>query len=77
MLFKTRYTLETLESMKAILREKQLDRITAFVSNNTWIFFQPEPRCSSQRLATLFSPLIRITKVSRSKHALLILQPYI
>ncbi len=75
MLFKTRYTLETLDSLKTLTRDGRLHKITAFISNNVWIFFRPEPQCSLRTIAGLFSPLTQIFRVSRSqKNALIVLR---
>jgi hypothetical protein len=74
MLFKTRYSQETLECFKSLIHEESLlGKITGFISNERWIYFEPDAfyRLSSRKMKTLFP--VKITRVKgegRKKHTL-------
>jgi hypothetical protein len=71
MLLRTRYSQETVERFKALVREeKRVKRITCFISNNTWIYFKARPLCTLITLRTLLNPL-KITRIKGDDHALL------
>jgi hypothetical protein len=50
-----------------------LARITAFISNNTWIYFEPEPMHTLAKLRAMLAP-VKITRARGSKHALISLK---
>jgi len=44
MLFRARYSQETLESFKSLVHdEKLMKKITGFIVRNKWIYFRPVP----------------------------------
>ena len=71
MLLKTRYSQETLESFKSIVRDDmRLERITGFISNNAWIYFEPTPMHTLCKLRALLAP-VKVSRVRGGWHALI------
>ena len=74
MLFRTRYSQETLECFKSLVNEEMcIKRIKGFISNNRWIYFEPEAlhTVSTKKMRTMLR--VKITPVKgegRRKHTL-------
>jgi hypothetical protein len=68
MLFKTKYSQENIENFKSLVfDEKLFKKITGVVSNNKWIYFEPEPfdKISERKIKTMIQ--IKITRVKRKQ----------
>jgi hypothetical protein len=64
MLFRTKYSQETLESLKSVVRdEKLLERITGVICNDRWIYFEPKAfdKISEEKIRAIIS--VKITRV--------------
>jgi hypothetical protein len=74
MLFRTRYSQETLECFKSLIHEEMLmKKITGFISNNRWIYFEPEALniINTKMMKTMLK--VNVTRVrgeGRRKHRL-------
>jgi hypothetical protein len=74
MLFRTRYSQETLECFKSLVNEGMcIKRIKGFISNNRWIYFEPEAlhTVSTKKMRTMLG--VKTTAVKgegRRKHTL-------
>ena len=66
MLFKTRYSQETLEHFKSLVHdEKLLKKVTGFIHKERWIYFEPEPfnRISEKKLRQIIG--VRSTRMRK------------
>ena len=64
MLFRTKYSQETLESLKSVVRdEKLLERITGVICKDRWIYFEPKSfdEISEKKIRAIIS--VKITRV--------------
>ena len=65
MLFKTRYSQEMLERLKALIHEETvLKKITGFISDEKWIYFEPEAnhKIRYKEMKALFSVKMKLVK---------------
>lgn len=68
MLFKTKYSQENIENFKSLVFDEKLFRkITGVVSNNKWIYFEPEPfdKISQKKIKTMIQG--KVTRVKRKQ----------
>lgn len=68
MLFKTKYSQENIENFKSLVfDEKLFKKITGVVSNNKWIYFEPEPfdKISQKKIKTMIQG--KVTRVKRKQ----------
>ncbi len=66
MLFRTRYSQETLESFKSLVRdEKLLKKITGFIMRNKWIYFKPVPfnKISEKKIRAILG--VKTTRIGK------------
>ena len=64
MLFKTKYSQETIENFKSLVfDEKLFKKIVGFVSKNRWIYFEPEVfnKISEKKIRSIFQ--VKMTRV--------------
>ena len=62
MLYKIRYSQENIENFKSLVfDEKLFKKITGVVSNNKWIYFEPEPfdTISEKKIKTMINVKVR------------------
>jgi hypothetical protein len=66
--YKIKYSQENIENFKSLVfDEKLFKKITGVVSNNKWIYFEPEPfdTISEKKIKTMIQ--VKITRVSRKE----------
>jgi hypothetical protein len=71
MLFKTKYSQETLENFKSLIfDEKLFKKIVGFVSKNKWIYFEPEVfnKISEKKIRSIFQVKMTRVKGERQKN---------
>ena len=62
MLYKIKYSQENIENFKSLVfDEKLFKKITGVVSNNKWIYFEPEPfdKISEKKIKTMINVKVR------------------
>jgi hypothetical protein len=68
MLYKIKYSQENIETFKSLVfDEKLFKKITGVISNNKWIYFEPEPfdKINEKKIKTMLQ--VKITRVSRKE----------
>jgi hypothetical protein len=71
MLFRTKYSQETLESFKSVVHdEKLLQQITGVICNDRWIYFEPKPfdTISEKKIRSIISVKIKRIKGKSRKN---------
>ena len=48
----------------------RLERITGFIQDNTWIYFEPTPMHTLGKLRALLAP-VKVSRVRGGRHALI------
>jgi hypothetical protein len=69
MLFRTKYSQETLENFKSlVLDEKLFKKIIGFISNKKWIYFEPVVfnKISERKIKSIIR--VKMTRVKGKRH---------